>query len=174
MDHLTKEDHVNKERFCSHCGEKKEGSQFISRSAKCRSCRATIWEKNKIAQGLDPQQIRRDNKNERRRAQALGIHDYRKNQPPSLKARAQRDHYEAREEEQKGLCGICGKIEDEQHMFKLKKLCRDHCHETGRWRGLLCKNCNAGLGLLGDSEEMLQAAIQYLRRWAATTAQPNA
>lgn len=39
----------------------------------------------------------------------------------------------------------------------------DHCHETGKVRGLLCLNCNAGIGNLDDSEEILSRAIDYLR-----------
>lgn len=39
----------------------------------------------------------------------------------------------------------------------------DHCHETGRVRGLLCSNCNTGIGLLRDSAENMQRAYQYLK-----------
>ena len=38
----------------------------------------------------------------------------------------------------------------------------DHCHTTGKVRGLLCNTCNLGLGLFKDSEENLANAIQYL------------
>jgi len=40
----------------------------------------------------------------------------------------------------------------------------DHDHLTGRVRGILCKTCNTGIGLLGDSEELLMKAANYLRR----------
>jgi hypothetical protein len=39
----------------------------------------------------------------------------------------------------------------------------DHCHETGRVRGLLCHRCNISLGRISDSVEWLQAAIYYLQ-----------
>lgn len=39
----------------------------------------------------------------------------------------------------------------------------DHCHKTGRVRGILCTNCNQALGKLGDSLEALQAVVEYLR-----------
>lgn len=40
----------------------------------------------------------------------------------------------------------------------------DHCHTTGKVRGLLCNNCNRGLGLLKDSQEIIENAIKYLTR----------
>lgn len=40
----------------------------------------------------------------------------------------------------------------------------DHCHQTGAVRGLLCFDCNVGIGKLGDSVEGLQRAISYLER----------
>lgn len=38
----------------------------------------------------------------------------------------------------------------------------DHCHQTGKIRGLLCANCNRGLGLLGDTKEAVALALEYL------------
>lgn len=40
----------------------------------------------------------------------------------------------------------------------------DHCHDLGHVRGLLCHNCNVGIGSLQHSIPMLEAAIQYLIR----------
>lgn len=42
------------------------------------------------------------------------------------------------------------------------KLHVDHCHETGVVRGLLCYNCNTGIGRLKDNVIVLQRAIEYL------------
>jgi hypothetical protein len=41
----------------------------------------------------------------------------------------------------------------------------DHCHETGKIRGLLCHSCNTGIGKLGDNLEGLQKAVSYLERF---------
>lgn len=61
--------------------------------------------------------------------------------------------------EQQGCCKICGRHQDEIK----KKLHVDHCHETGEIRGLLCHNCNHGLGNFKDNMEFLQKAIDYLK-----------
>jgi len=40
----------------------------------------------------------------------------------------------------------------------------DHCHDTGEFRGWTCKECNTGMGLLGDTVESLEKRILYLKR----------
>ncbi len=67
--------------------------------------------------------------------------------------------YEAMLVEQGGGCTICGSIEPGQNA---KRLLIDHCHETGRIRGLLCSSCNRGLGYFGDDPERLSRAARYL------------
>lgn len=55
---------------------------------------------------------------------------------------------------QNNVCAIC---ESEEN------LCVDHSHETGKVRGLLCHNCNKGLGFFEDNIAILNSAIDYLR-----------
>ena len=43
-----------------------------------------------------------------------------------------------------------------------QKLSIDHCHKTGKVRGLLCKHCNHGLGKFKDDVNLLKIAIDYL------------
>ena len=62
--------------------------------------------------------------------------------------------------QQSGCCAICGKHQTE---FKTK-LAVDHCHTSGEVRGLLCSNCNIGIGYLKDSDELFSAASQYLNK----------
>ncbi len=40
----------------------------------------------------------------------------------------------------------------------------DHNHNTGKVRGLLCNNCNAGIGLFQDSIKILEKALLYLKK----------
>lgn len=56
-------------------------------------------------------------------------------------------------------CEICGKPHKKE---KMKCLHIDHCHKTGKVRGLLCNSCNRGMGWLGDDKSRLQKAINYL------------
>jgi hypothetical protein len=61
-------------------------------------------------------------------------------------------------DKQGGVCGICGATENNDYKY----FSVDHCHETGRVRGLLCDSCNRGLGFFRDSVKNLDAAKQYL------------
>lgn len=67
---------------------------------------------------------------------------------------------------QSGVCAICKKPPAEAHEGKPRHwrdlLAVDHCHETDKVRGLLCNNCNAGIGHLG-TESVALAAARYLR-----------
>jgi hypothetical protein len=63
---------------------------------------------------------------------------------------------------QHGRCAIC--LEDDpKSPDRVKHWYIDHCHTTGKVRGLLCNSCNRGIGLLSDSIENLERAIFYLR-----------
>jgi hypothetical protein len=58
---------------------------------------------------------------------------------------------------QNGLCAIC-----KAPVVIGKKLVVDHCHKTGKIRGLLCYNCNNGIGNFRDNVNILSSAIKYL------------
>lgn len=45
-----------------------------------------------------------------------------------------------------------------------KKICFDHCHKTGRFRGWICKRCNTTLGLVKDNKKLLNLIIKYLQK----------
>lgn len=70
------------------------------------------------------------------------------------------EDYEKIFSEQGGLCKICGR---EQGSAGVRRLAVDHCHDTGIVRGLLCSNCNTGLGKLGDTVEGLMRAVNYIQ-----------
>jgi Recombination endonuclease VII len=63
------------------------------------------------------------------------------------------DEFDELVRRQGGVCAICGRA-DPEHV--------DHSHETGAVRGILCFNCNGGLGQFRDSVDALRAAAAYL------------
>lgn len=65
---------------------------------------------------------------------------------------------------QGGVCAICKHPETHKRNGKVKALAVDHCHKTGVIRGLLCCDCNTGIGKLKDDVNVLSNAIEYLRR----------
>ena len=73
-----------------------------------------------------------------------------------------RDDYNKLLKDQDGTCRICKKAGQHFRQGKPLPLCVDHNHETGKVRGLLCLNCNSGMGKLGDSIELLKEVIKYL------------
>jgi hypothetical protein len=72
------------------------------------------------------------------------------------------EEYNALAEAQGHKCAICG-ASDAQSTISKKHFFVDHCHETGKVRGLLCNHCNRGLGAFKDNTEFLAKAIAYLR-----------
>ena len=65
------------------------------------------------------------------------------------------DDYRAMLTRQGNACAICRKPN--------AHLCIDHCHATGRVRGLLCNKCNTGLGCYDDDPGLMEAATAYLK-----------
>lgn len=68
------------------------------------------------------------------------------------------EQYEARLANQGGKCATCSKSRSSNG----KALAVDHCHKTGKIRGLLCNECNTALGLLKEDILILQALTLYL------------
>lgn len=74
---------------------------------------------------------------------------------------------DALEAAQGGTCAICEKAETTTSKAgRVRRLAIDHCHTSGRVRGLLCGSCNRALGLFGDDPGLLDKAAKYLLRAA--------
>ena len=69
------------------------------------------------------------------------------------------EEYEAISEKQGGLCAICRKPTGVRPNLDV-----DHDHSTNKVRGLLCQNCNKGIGLLDHNTQVLSQAKEYLQR----------
>jgi len=66
-------------------------------------------------------------------------------------------------QKQGGGCAICGLNERVSYKGVASRLCVDHDHRTGRFRGVLCRRCNAAIGLMQDSADYLSKAALYLK-----------
>ena len=69
------------------------------------------------------------------------------------------DEYHLLNESQNYVCAICKKSDG-----RGARLAIDHCHETGKIRGLLCRTCNVAIGYLNDDITLLESAISYLKK----------
>ena len=65
-----------------------------------------------------------------------------------------REQYNEMRDNQESKCKICSK--------EPKRLYIDHCHDSGKIRGLLCHQCNSGLGMFKDNINNLKNAVRYL------------
>ena len=74
------------------------------------------------------------------------------------------EQYEQMLADQGGVCAICGNPEPvwDKKVNRLRALSVDHCHTTGKVRGLLCTGCNQGLGNFKENPDRLAKAISYL------------
>ena len=96
----------------------------------------------------------------------MNIYDYKTDKNSKLK-RAYGitfDEYEELLSKQNKKCAICGIDNNGKYRNKPRAFAVDHCHTTGKIRGLLCSDCNTGIGLLKDNINFLQSAINYLNK----------
>lgn len=67
------------------------------------------------------------------------------------------EDYERMFEAQGGVCFLCNKINEDG-----KLLAVDHCHTTGKIRGLLCRPCNCAIGLLKEDKVIIRKILEYI------------
>ncbi len=64
--------------------------------------------------------------------------------------------YELILEKQNGVCKICGKKETVKNQYNLCRLSVEHCHKTGRIRGLVCWRCNIVISIIERYERLVE------------------
>jgi hypothetical protein len=72
------------------------------------------------------------------------------------------DYYKEMLTKQNNTCAIC----KENNLGENDWFCVDHCHATGKVRGLLCHHCNRALGCLKDRVDYFESAIDYLNKYS--------
>lgn len=123
---------------CRVCG----GTLRYARDGKCVPCRA-----KHVAKHLTPIK-RREYK-----ARYKGRYIQKTNTQKLLNM--SHETFERLRAQQKGRCAIC-------KTQPVRRLHIDHCHNSKRFRGLLCGRCNTGLGQFLDNPDILRAAVEYL------------
>jgi hypothetical protein len=142
-------------KICTNCGEDKPLSDYWMRksriggqpASRCKPCSVEI-----------NRQWRKANPDYEKKRYASSIKETREKHLVR-KYGVTLDDYDKMLTAQNGCCAICAKPEkNEKHgVFHV-----DHCHDTGRVRGLLCNNCNQVLGRAQDDREILLRAADYL------------
>jgi len=119
------------------------------------------------------------NKSHTKESWAEYMREYRKNKPHIMKSIDLKkrfgislEEYQEMLEKQNYVCATCNRPERSiDHRTKqVRSLAVDHCHTTGKIRGLLCSDCNTALGLLKDNTETMKNMISYLNAQAMKNA----
>ena len=134
-------------RICNICGEGKPLTEYYKVNknrnhyhGKCKKCYI-----KKEQERYDPDKNRN---NQLKRLYGISLNEY--NQIL---------------EEQGGLCKICGTDNPKGRKTgrgNVTSLYVDHCHNTGKVRGLLCNTCNRAMGYIGEDTNTLKSMIEYL------------
>lgn len=122
---------------CKPCEAAHQRARFAKKPPKLRKATTRAWERNH-PEAHKAQQLRT-------RLRGLGLfHEH-----DTITKRMQTVLH----------CEICG----DPPSSRFSQLHVDHCHGKGHFRGLLCNNCNLGLGKFKDDPARLAAAIEYLK-----------
>ena len=145
-------------KFAEDVGAKPSKARaFRSDSSKPWSKDNFYWKENRASSENEKEYAREWHKKAR-----LANPDYYLNQDLKRNYKVTLEWYQKTLAEQNNVCAICAKPETTQIRNKTIAMAVDHCHTTGKVRGLLCTQCNRALGLFGDDPAALQAAIGYL------------
>lgn len=152
-------------KLCQRCGIEKSLDYFHKhsktkdgRQPKCKACALEMARDNyrKNPERASASAKRWAEKNPSRRKEIAYNSKLKSNYGIELAG------YQRMLEQQDGKCAICGG-EGGAGRSEVFKLFVDHCHTTGKIRGLLCMKCNSGLGYFEDDIMKMKSAIQYLQ-----------
>lgn len=150
---------------CTKCGEEKPLSEFHKQTkikcgyrSVCKSCRTIYNLLNKEARKAWTKKYREENKEKislKKKEHYLANRKSNLSKGRFRKYGISEETYQTMLDDQRGICAICGLSMDKPHV--------DHDHNSGKVRALLCGNCNTAIGLLKESIQTLESAIQYLQ-----------
>ena len=141
-------------QVCTACGvEKPVTDYYMARGKRRTQCKQYM-----IAKRVEWQRENRDKLNAYHRENRKSKPDLEKNRRLKYRFGITLDDFNAMALEQDNKCRICDTSFDDTQ----QGACVDHCHMTEQVRGLLCTDCNKGLGMFKDNTDNLSRAIDYL------------
>lgn len=147
-------------KTCSHCRKDKPAECFHKNSAspdgKYAQCKICVTARNAARRKKFPVEGRKYSRRHRKIFHALSIRQRRESRLRKAYGLEPEDFEQIRLNQQ-NRCAIC-----KEEFSKTPYV--DHCHQTGKVRGLLCHDCNTGIGLLKDSSWRLRDAASYLEK----------
>lgn len=148
---------MKKNLNCGVCGELKydTGKKLVCRS--CRNKRAKEWQIN------NRQRVNEKNRRWKKNNLDKVLLDNRFRKVKSIYG-LDKNQYLAFLDEHNHCCAICGEKEKIRLKGTIWNLSIDHCHKTGKIRGLLCAQCNVGLAKFRENTKYFQNAIEYLKK----------
>lgn len=153
---------MKKQLNCGICGLEKRSMILKSGKEKlvcdkCRKEKSSLWQKENKERVNRKNRIWSENNYEKK-------YNSSKNSKLLNEYGITFDEFNKMLEKQNYKCKICGKEETKELKGTKWKLSVDHCHKTGKVRGLLCRDCNFAIGLFKDNIKTLENAIQYLSK----------
>lgn len=168
-------------KTCTKCKTEKSLEEFPneprnkdgkgSHCKQCQSEKSKLWQKNNIEKRKQYQKTW----NASEKGKAINA-QWKKDNPENTRAIQRRAKLKARYgiteqaynemlASQNHSCAICKKHESQNIVGgKMFRLAVDHCHDTGTIRGILCDVCNTSIGKFNHNVEILQQAIEYLKK----------
>jgi len=152
---------MKKQLNCGICGLEKKSMILKSGKEKlvcdkCRKEKSSLWQKENKERVNRKNRIWSENNYEKK-------YNSSKNSKLLNEYGITFDEFNKMLEKQNYKCKICGKEETKELKGTKWKLSVDHCHKTGKVRGLLCAKCNVGLAKFEEDEQQFINAIKYLK-----------
>lgn len=142
-------------KVCTMCGEEKPLTAYRSRGGPLRHliksrCNSCLYKEHRRWTEENPHRVK----------------EYREKDSWTLTKRCARrgitpEELVDRFERQECCCAIC------KNPVRLMDSAIDHNHNTGEFRGVLCKQCNRALGMFKDSISVLRSAVEYLEAFGS-------
>jgi len=137
-------------KTCTKCGQTKEDTEFYLEKAKRKDGSIREFRRSHCRACETKRKRDRDSRTKEERANQHLLNKY------GITA-----EFRDKLADIQGGCGICG---TKKPGGRFNSWNVDHCHHTGKVRGVLCWNCNVGIGKLQHDANLLRRAIQWLEQ----------